>query len=373
MLNLSRLFRNGQSDCYINNLDLSESDVEALDQARKDIREELRNGLPKKLFELAGHEFETPRFYTQGSWAYKTINAPAQRPQQADLDDGCYLPLSYMQEIEKPSEATTLFFKAVEIVLQPLADRKGWKLVTDKLTCTRLEINKHAHIDIPLYAIPDDEFKKLTKTADFAQDRLAEAVAGYDSWSQLPDTKVLLAHREADWIDSDPRPVKDWFNEQCKLKSDQLRYVVRYLKGFRDHYWPSGGPSSILLMAAVAPIFKQTERRDDIALLDVLRQLPSTLRNGVYNPVNPEEKLSDRLKPEELKSIAQVFEDLMRRFSATIESSDPQTACNWLRDDFGSRLPNRADLITVTTPTEMVKAIAPVITATPLVGRTEAG
>jgi len=371
MLNLTRLFRNSTDDCYLRNLELAENQKDTLSTARKLIRETLRVELPKTLKEIVGQDFKSPRFFTQGSWAYKTLNAPAQHPQQADLDDGCYLPLSYIQEIEKPSEATTIFFEAVEKVLQPLADQNGWKLI-GKPTCTRIEISRSSHIDIPLYAIPDIEFEKLTKAAT-ALDFSEAVTAQYDSWDELPTTKVLLAHREEDWIDSDPRPVKEWFNDQCRLKTEQLRYVVRYIKGFRDQIWITGGPSSILLMAAVAPIFKANERRDDLALLDVLRSLPSELRKGVYNPANPTEKLSDRLSADELEKVALTFEGLTRRLAAALAANDPQTACNWLCHDFGDRLPNRPDLVTVTTPTETVKEVPPVITATPLVGRTEAG
>lgn len=372
MLNVSKLFRNGVDDCYLNNLDLDQSEKDELREARTIIRDKLRKTLPLILKELVNQEFEVPRFFTQGSWAYKTINAPAQQFQQADLDDGCYLPLSYMQEIKKPSTAAEVFFKAVELSLEPLAKEQGWKLVTDKPTCTRLEISHKAHIDIPLYAIPDEEFDKLNKAASLTMD-MAEAYARYESWDQLPTTKVLLAHRNDDWIDSDPRPVKEWFEDQCKLKGEQLRYVVRYLKGFRDQSWSNGGPSSILLMSAAAPIFQQIERRDDLALLEVLRHLPQALRDGVENPVNSNEILTDRLKAGDLENIANRFEDLTSKLSAIVSASDPQTVCNWLRAEFGDRLPNRPDLVTEISPRDTIRQIAPVITATPLVGRTEAG
>ncbi|MFP3534269.1 hypothetical protein SB763_33485, partial [Burkholderia sp. SIMBA_042] len=87
--------------------------------------------------------------FTQGSWAYKTLNSPAQRPQQADVDDGCYLPLSFVSQTKRPSTATTVFFAAAEEALKPLVEEKGWKLVTDKPTCIRIIIASYAHIDIP--------------------------------------------------------------------------------------------------------------------------------------------------------------------------------------------------------------------------------
>lgn len=371
MLNLSKLFRNSQGDCYLSNLDLQDDEKEKLRDARQVIRDALRKELPIILKEMVGQDFETPRFFTQGSWAYKTLNAPAHSSQQADLDDGCYLPLSYIQEIKKPGTATKIFFAAVERSLQPLADEKGWTLITDKPTCTRMEVNARAHIDIPLYAIPDEEFNKLTKAATMTIDMIE--ARSYQSWDELPTTKVLLAHRDLDWIDSDPRPVKEWFKDQCELKGDQLRYIVRYLKGYRDHVWESGGPSSIVLMSAAAPLFKKYDGRDDLALEEVLRGLPKKLLDGVNNPVNQNESLTERLGPEELSNMAKQYEDLNAKLSAAMAANDKVSVCLWLRNEFGSRLPDRPDLVSITTPDETIKLSPSIITATPLVGRTEAG
>lgn len=371
MLNLSKLFRNESSVCYINNLELDDQQKTLLREARVEIRNALRDKLPSALNELTGTEFEKPRFFTQGSWAYKTLNAPAQGNQQADLDDGCYLPLSYLQEIKKPSTAAAVFFKAVQITLTPLVKAKGWALV-EKPTCTRVEINSKAHIDIPLYAIEDSEFATLK----FAEARSMAGLtmdAKYESWDQLPKVKVLLAHREEDWIDSDPRPVKEWFDDQCDLKGEQLRHIIRYLKGYRDFIWEEGGPSSILLMSAAAPIFRKFNGRDDLALEEVLRGLPSALRAGVDNPVNPNESLTDRLKPYELEEIASRYEQLNAKLSAAIADTDAVSVCNWLQHEFGSRLPNRPDLVTITTAEETIKQSPAIITSSPLVGRTEAG
>lgn len=372
MLNLSRLFRNNSDDSYISNMDLEENQRELLIAARNEIRNVLRENLPKVLEEKVGAAFEKPRFYTQGSWAYETLNAPAQGKQQADLDDGCYLPLSYLQEIRKPSTATTIFFDAVHRSLMPLVTRNGWALV-EKPTCTRIIINSKSHIDLPLYAIEDSEFQTLKfeeskrATADFFMD------SKYDSWDQLPKVKVLLAHRVDDWIDSDPRPVKEWFDDQCKLKGDQLRHIVRYLKGYRDFIWEEGGPSSILLMSATAKVFKKFHGRDDLALEEVLRELPNELRKGVVNPANQKESLTERLSKAELEDFAKQYENLNAKISAALAAADQVSVCLWLRKEFGERLPNRPDLITVTTPDETIKHSPAAILPTPLVGRTEAG
>ena len=95
MLNLSSLFYSGAEDgCLLVNLELRQDQKTALNDAKQKVRQALRDGLPDILAKITGDKVATPRFFTQGSWSYKTINAPAQKPQQADLDDGAYLPLN---------------------------------------------------------------------------------------------------------------------------------------------------------------------------------------------------------------------------------------------------------------------------------------
>ena len=110
MLNLSpllfttkdRLDEDGRSlapTTFLKALDLSSEEKQSSDAARKDIRDALREDLPAALREkgYTGRVCD-PKFYIQGSWAYKTLNRPCQTPpQQSDVDDGVYLPLSIIE------------------------------------------------------------------------------------------------------------------------------------------------------------------------------------------------------------------------------------------------------------------------------------
>lgn len=376
MLNLSSLFYSGAEDgCLLVNLELRQDQKTALNDAKQKVRQALRDGLPDILAKITGDKVATPRFFTQGSWSYKTINAPAQKPQQADLDDGAYLPLSFVSEMHKPSHASRIYFEAVEEVLKPLTEKHGWKLISDKPTCTRVEISKDAHIDIPLYAIPDSQFVLLKEAAAKRRMALDSSIcmAEQDEWTALPANMVLLAHREEDWIASDPRPIKQWFLQQVKTKGEQLRRVVRYLKAYRDFKWNTGGPTSILLMVATASVFEKRDRRDDLALLDVVRELPDVLRNGVANPTDRTESLTDRFTKAEIEDAAKRLEELCKYLSASLQATDPAQACIWMQSQLGSRFPNAPDRIATVTASETVASAASVFAASPLVGRTEAG
>lgn len=158
---------------------------------------------------------------------------------------------------------------------------------------------------------------------------------------------------------------------------------MRYIKAYRDWTWKSGGPSSILLMAAAAPLFVKQDRRDDQALVDVVKQLPAALRKGVNNPINDKESLTDRLRKgsdevDLVEDAASRFEDLGRRLQAALDAGNAEQACSWLQGLFGPRFPDRPDRVKVSPVA--AAGVAAAIAASPaiagpneLVGRTRAG
>ncbi len=287
------------------------------------------------------------------------------------------MPLSFVAQSLRPSVASNIFFAAAETALLPLVKAKSWHLVTDKPTCIRIVIGPRAHIDVPLYAIPDKEFVTLTKSAvDHGHKGLAEAMrakAEKDAWTALPRNSVLLAHREDNWIASDPRPVKEWFVNEVAAKGEQLRRVVRYLKAYRDWRWASGGPSSLLLMAAATPHFEKRDRRDDLALLDVVTKLPETLRRGVCNPVDDKESLTNRLGAEKVEEAAKKFEELEKYLRGSVNAGNASQACSWLVSQFGPRFPNEPSRIIVVSVAATVAAAPAIAGPSELVGRTKAG
>lgn len=209
----------------------------------------------------------------------------------------------------------------------------------------------------------------------YGYDSLTEAVnkAERDAWTALPADKVLLAHRECNWMASDPRPVKEWFLGEVDAKGEQFRRVVRYLKAFRDWRWSSGGPSSILLMAAAAPLFEKRDRRDDLALLDVVAALPAKLRAGVNNPVDESESLTVRLGKEGVEDAAKAFEALEKVLRGATDAGSPSQACIWMQGEFGPRFPNAPDRVKVVSIAATIAAAPATAGPSELVGRTKAG
>lgn len=379
MLNLSSLFHSGvEQPTLLQNITLSERRCAVIVEAKEAVRNQLREALPVVLRKL-GYEGVAvkPRFFTQGSWAYKTLNAPAHPTQQADIDDGAYLPISFMKVTSRPSVASRVFFAAAETALTPLVSERRWRLLTDKPTCIRIEIAEYAHIDVPLYAIPDDQFAQLREAALVTRGyfTLDEAMkrAERDAWTALPHDQVLLAHRDEDWVQSDPRPVKDWFLSEVERHGPQFRRSVRYLKCFRDWQWVEGGPSSLLLMAAAAPLFEARDRRDDLALLDLVEGMPDVLRQGVYCPPNTNESLTERLGKAGVDETIRKLQQLEEYLRGAINASDQAQAVAWMQNQFGPRFPNIPDRIKTSSAMAVVQATPAVAVASPLVGRTQAG
>jgi len=204
---------------------------------------------------------------------------------------------------------------------------------------------------------------------------LDEAVmkAEQDAWFALPKNLVLLAHRVEGWKASDPRLIKDWFIDKVEEHGEQLRRVVRYLKAYRDHQWKKGGPSSILLMVATESVFEKRDRRDDMALLDVVRKLPDVLRGGVENPTDTNESLTDRITPEEIEQIAKQYESLCKHLSGSLQAADKHQANIWMCNQFGYRFPNDPGRIQSVSAIDSIKSAAPLYTSSKLNSSSTAG
>lgn len=384
--NLHPLFSSSNADSYEQHISLLPDDRAALLSARTAIRAHIRSELALRIAaaRVDGVGEIVPKFITQGSYAYGLINLPAQPPrQQADLDDGVYVPLSFCESTGTPRAASRLLLDILEALLTDLAERRRWTIDNGNPNCTRVIIAHDKHVDVPLYSIPDDEFRKIAQ-ARFQFDRNGRAFPDFylsdaldDTWEAMPE-RVRLAHRLRGWVDSDPRPIRDWIEQQVRLKSEQLRRLIRYLKAWRDvQQWTAGDPKSILLMAlADATLDRKIDGRDDLALIQVCSRIPDCLRAPVTIPAIPGEDLSKSLDEDGIRDtlIARVIE-LQATLSACVNGKyTPADTCKLLRQAFGRRFPDRPDRIRIEEPEATVRAVSPRhIASAPIVGRRQAG
>ncbi|MDX0985803.1 hypothetical protein GOL22_27275 [Sinorhizobium medicae] len=391
-LNAHRVFKSDTNiKSYLSALTLDNKTENDLRAARDEIREALRDGLrqwptliqKQDLLESIARDSSPilrPKFRMQGSFSYRTCNVPAQVSQEIDLDDGVFLPVSFINGGGNvhPAIASRGYFVAVERAIAPLCKKRGWDLITDKSSCVRVQISEQSHIDLALYAIPDQDFEVLIENAQdkaFAQDRAVVRKSIEDTiefaesqYIDLPEDHIMLAHRDDGWKKSDPRKLEAWFRDALKLHGEQLRRVCRYLKGWRDFKWVSCRLASIALMSAAVTAYREAkeaipENRDDLALLMVSERLSSIVNGAIANPVVEGGRLDEGWTSEQRRQYVDYAKDLAEKLRLAIcQSEKPDEALLVLMGTFGARIPDDVDLIAVDNDLERGVASPPVLT-----------
>lgn len=303
----------------------------------------------------------SPKFRTQGSYVYGTVNEPAHLSQQVDLDDGMFLPVSFVSADgrSQPSVAAKGYFQAVELILRPVCEKNGWRLKT-KDTCVRVVISARAHIDIPLYSIPDDEFVQLRESVSLASAMTMDAQVdemelSRDIYRGLSHDKIMLANRDGTWTTSDPRKLEDWWDDAVETYTDQLTIICRYLKAWRDFVWEEGGLPSIALMACAVKILEKLDveissKRDDVAFLLIAEKMPQVLNETIPNPAVKDAKALDHgWKPEQRAQYIEKARQLHHHLKTAICGNTSKVACiNSFRIALGPRVPEDMMLVNPT-------------------------
>jgi hypothetical protein len=394
-----------KSNDFLSAIKVLPRDESALRQAREEIRAALRAGLGTwqsvvAKAELFEREFVRtsraaptlrPRFRLQGSFAYFTVNNPAHKPpQRVDQDDGVYMPTEFIlvQGNNRPILSSKGYFRAVESILEPLCKKKGWTLNKDKNSCVRVEISPSVHIDLPLYAIPAEEFTAMADSVEKGMARdAARALSeseelGDEYYRALLADRLMLAHRETGWEVSDPRKIEDWFRQAIETHGEVVRRICRYLKAWRDHHWQRCTLSSLALMACVVSTLDGLKgdppsSRDDLLLLLVTEQLASRLSQPLPNPVMPYDNtvaLDRDWTPALRAEFVSKAAELHRRVAGALNGTDDaSTALRELRAAFGGRMTDDVSVIRFQQREAVVKSFAKTTVAAPMVPRSTSG
>jgi hypothetical protein len=379
MLKWNKLLLNdGDLEAFDERIEPSARQRDYLDACRIKIREHLRDGIRKASVSVLGLDHAVaPRFRLQGSCAYRTCIQRAHANQEMDLDYGVYLPVSAFED-HRPRVAAKAYFELVESLLRRLCQTEGWTLDSSKDTCVRLKVSPWAHIDVPLYAAPEHIFTTIVERAAVAKAEYADFDASSDLtesyWVEMDE--IHLAQRNGTWKPSDPAAVTRWWRALVEEHGEQLRRICRYVKAWRDFWWPNGGPSSVALMIAIARDFSGRPRRDDLALEDAAAQMALALRGELRErgiDFGKEDFLAG-LSAEEKRVAAERADQLAKRLKL-VRSYGPNLRADAVADvsqQLGDRIPNRPDWLESDGSAD-VRAAAATIVAAPVVKATESG
>lgn len=405
-LNAHKLLYEAPEDVdFHTQLEVPQTQIQKLRNARDMVRQAISDGFsvwwekiqPQQLIPLDRKVADftkiylRPKFHRQGSYSYATLNSPAHvPPQQIDFDDGVFLPTTFIKGMEgrndNPIITSDGYFALVEALLGPLCKKQGWSLITDKSSCVRVVIDDKSHLDIALYAIPDDQFVTMVQKAmDMRPLAKREELVNSLSlvpevYNQLDESVIMLAKRKTGWQASDPRSIEKWFGRAIDTHGEQLRRVCRYLKAWRDYKWPAKSKlSSITLMKCAVDAYDSlkgafNEKRDDAALLMVTRHMRKSLRDKVKNPVIEGLNLNDDWTPEDHLIYTKAAEDLESNLSASFEVNRlPDTAVTNMRNAMGPRIPRNPKLVTMVSSEILIKEQKPAIVPYPQVHRSQSG
>lgn len=379
--NFHELLQSSSTKAFIHQLNVDTKTATVMDEAIVKIKAELGPALRELALAMGvPAQYATPRFRLQGSTVYGTQNSPAHvPPQQVDADFGVYIAAAFMDnasngETGKKYPARELakrYFDTVDALLAKLCRREGWKYAEGKKqkdTCCRIDLipkGVHAHIDVPLYAAPNEQFAKaitlderIAKSIAFAEARgnVAPKI-DQDGWDEL--TVVVMATRSGEWSESDVQIVIQHFRSAATRFGHPfvLRRVWRYVKAWRDYNWrDGGGPSSVLLMEAVVRILDADialsqellgSGRDDRVLHHAFAYLGTALANDVrvqwgttpedLNTANARQRLEWSAAAKAChKNLDQAL------FDANLQNKQ---VINLIRERFGQRIPDDVSLV----------------------------
>lgn len=389
MLKLNKLFHKVSSDAKVfeDRISPTREQRKFLMECKNKIREHLKPRIRAATKTVLGMEHVVePRFRTQGSWSYNTCIVPAKLPiQEMDWDYGVYLPVTVWEENGPPHQMAKAYFSLVEELLKDLCKAEKWELITGKTTCIRVQVAEWAHIDLPLYAAPEDEFESITERVSLEKalldgsDPLFNARAMDESyepqeWKDL--VNIAMATRSGEWRDSDPEAVANWFRDRIDEHGEQLRRVCRYLKAWRDVHWDIGGPTSVSIMIAVAQNFVSQPGRDDLVTEVSAKHLGSIFL-GEIREAGIDDKRDDfnRLDGSERATAARRFAELGSAICECrmMRENQKVQALERMRAQFGSRMPWDTSLIEVGGDAESIRNDVPEKVAPPVVLSTSAG
>ena len=292
MANLEKQFKN-----YLEKLRLSNTREDQLKRSRDSDRETIQD------YFRDGLNIKKPTFHMQGSFEMKTIINPLN--EEYDLDDGVYLQHLPEDFGDWPRPATVHGY-----IKNALANKTSEPPI-DKDTCVRLVYKNDYHIDFPIYGISEN--------------------------------MQYLAHKSEGWIESNPKELTKWTLENIQSRGEQLRRLVKYLKGWKDFKQNNVKlPSGMILTILIANHY-QKNNTDQISFVETCDEVFNYLSNNFYleRPVSPHENLFENYTNSQRDNFLTQLKALIEDGNKAVNLSDSKSeeASKLWRKHLGDRFP----------------------------------
>jgi hypothetical protein len=285
MANLHSTFKQFNS-----NLNITDTKTKKLEAARNALTDKITASFEEK------EGYSTPKFWTQGSFRMDTTIRT--ESDECDLDLGVYF--------TKVPEVTG---KTIQTHLFNAVNGHTSTVPNHKKKCVRVNYSGDFHIDLPVYHFTDEM------------------------------THPLLAFRDGEFEESDPKQFYEWFNDQCK-GFPQKRRLIRYLKAWADKHknkMPSG-----LALTVFAIQHYSADDRDDLALLKTLKYIKAfvSITWCCILPTCPNDDVLARLSNDQKSNFIDALDELIDRMEEiTSDDCDEETAKDICQKVFGSYFP----------------------------------
>lgn len=275
------------------NLKITPSDAEM--NIMKISRKALEKKISLKLYERLG---VSVNYYTQGSRAHKMQTIIIKENGTYDIDRGVYLP-------SKPFvNAETVQRYVLEAINDHTVDG-----AEHRKKCIRIYYKGAYNIDFTVYYKEEEE-----------------------SYS-------YLASMGDGWVKDDPRKMIDWLSA-FKDEEGQLLRVIKYLKAWSSKC-SDKMPSGIALAIWAAKYFEYVPNRDDKSLINILKQIQTSICFSVscISPVEPYDDFTAKLNTDQKQNFKSELENFI--FDAQKAIDEPNQLLSsklWIKY-FGTRFP----------------------------------
>ena len=307
MADCSKNFKDDKEEqnSFLSNISITTSEIKQLVKSRNELRKKIRIHLKDK-------KVKSTKFYRQGSYAHGTLIKPLD--EDYDIDDGVYLDLTSFED-----ELTT---KTIHNWIVEAVKNHTQLDPVDKEACVRSLFKAGYHIDLPAYKI-----EVVNKNDEDEED----------------EEIYYIAKKTAGWEESDPRAMTDWFLNQIKIKSEQLRRLVKYIKAWRDYRGTKNStklPSGLTLTILVCEQY-ESDTRDDISFYETVKKIETRLKEDedIWKPYEPTENMRDYISDAQFKNFLGELKTLIENGkSSIIEDSCEEAAKIWQKS-LGDRFP----------------------------------